>query len=157
VSKQLHYIIAAFLLLLVFSGLFFFVKMIHVHDPGNIEAFSSHTPGRNLEISPLAAQGKILFQSKCNSCHLLFKDATGPDLTRITDNDQWSDRKKLYAWIRNPAAFMKNDVYTQQMKERFGSVMTAFPDLTDKEIDAIVEYIAGTRKPVYNGLPVASR
>lgn len=93
------------------------------------------------------SDGKRLFNQKCASCHSLFKTVVGPRLNDIIDNDQWTDRKKLSAWIRNPAAFMKNDPYTQRLKAAYGTMMLGFPDITDGEIDAIVEYIRQARKP----------
>src|SRR5688572_13927713 len=98
VSRQLHYIIAAFLLLVIVSGLLLFIRIIPVdRPPENEETITaSSTQPRDPVLSGSIAHGKALFMSKCASCHLLFKDATGPDLSRIIDNDQWSDRKKLY-------------------------------------------------------------
>lgn len=66
---------------------------------------------------------------------------TGPSLAMTIRNDQWADRKRLYAWIRDPEEFMKTDLYTKQLKKQYGSLMTAFPNLTDEEIDSIIEYI----------------
>ena len=39
---------------------------------------------------------------------------------------------------------MANDPYTQGLKNQFGSMMQAFPDLTIKEVDAIVSYVNQT-------------
>jgi cytochrome c1 len=69
---------------------------------------------------------------------------TGPALGGFEERGPWRDRKKLYEWIKNPEAFMKNDSYTKQLKEKFGSIMTAFPALTTEEIDAIAEYITSS-------------
>ena len=35
---------------------------------------------------------------------------------------------------RNPADFMKKDSYTQKLKEKYGSMMTAFPDIPKKKL-----------------------
>jgi cytochrome c2 len=89
-----------------------------------------------------AQDGKKIFNQKCATCHSLTKDITGPALAGIEERGPWSDRKKLYAWIHNPAGFMANDSYTQALKDKFhGIIMTGFPDLTEAEIDAIVTYI----------------
>ena len=48
---------------------------------------------------------------------------------------------------------MDKDPYTKSLKTKFGSVMTAFPDLTDNEVDAIVEYINQSGTVRY--LPIA--
>lgn len=36
---------------------------------------------------------------------------------------------------------MKSDPYTRGLKEMYGSMMTAFPDITNEEIDNIVAYL----------------
>jgi cytochrome c1 len=66
---------------------------------------------------------------------------TGPSLGAALQNERWADRKRLYEWIRNPEAFMKKDTYTNELRKQYGSMMQAFPTLTDDEIDAIVNYI----------------
>lgn len=87
--------------------------------------------------------GKLLFQQKCASCHNVFKDGTGPALGGIPDNEKWADRNELLKWINNPAAYMKNDPYTQNLKARYGAMMTAFPFLVLEDIEAILCYIEG--------------
>jgi mono/diheme cytochrome c family protein len=91
----------------------------------------------------LAAQdGTALFQANCASCHSITKDLTGPALGGLEGRGPWSDRKQLHAWIHNPAKFMASDPYTQGLKQRFnGAMMTAFPQLSEKDIDAIVDHI----------------
>src|SRR5687768_11946780 len=88
-----------------------------------------------------AQDGQALFRSNCNSCHTLHKDLTGPALANFTDRGPWSDRQKVYDWVHNPVAFMAKDPYTQGLKQQYGSVMQAFPNLSNEDIDAITEYI----------------
>lgn len=84
---------------------------------------------------------KALFLDNCASCHSLFKDMTGPLLMNV---QQRVEKKVIYAWIRNPAAVLKSgDPYFNGLKQKFGgAMMTGFPNLTDGEIDAILEYIS---------------
>lgn len=76
---------------------------------------------------------------------------TGPALMGLEERGQWSDHNKILEWVHNPAAFMKNDSYTQGLKTQFVVEMTPFPDLTIKDVDAIVSYInsevAGPNNP----------
>lgn len=89
-----------------------------------------------------AQDGKALFQTNCASCHAINKKATGPALAGLEDRGPWSDRKKLYAWIHNPAGFAKTEPYAANLiKEYNGILMTGFPGLSEKDIDAIVTYI----------------
>ena len=88
-----------------------------------------------------AQDGKALFQVNCASCHGVLKKGSGPALTGFESRGPWSDRQKLYDWVHNPTKFMQTDPYTAGLKQQFGVVMTAFPTLTNAEIDAIVDYI----------------
>ena len=90
-----------------------------------------------------AQDGKALFTSKCASCHNPLKDGTGPALGGLEERHKWADHKELQKWINNPGGYMSKDSYTQGLKARFGSMMTGFPDIALKEVDAIVSYVNG--------------
>jgi cytochrome c2 len=87
-----------------------------------------------------AAEGKTLFQQNCQSCHSLDKNLTGPALRNFTNRGPWGDKEEIYKWIKNPAAYMANDPYTKGLQQQYGAIMSAFPQLTNEQIDAIVEY-----------------
>jgi mono/diheme cytochrome c family protein len=94
-----------------------------------------------------AQDGKAIFSDNCASCHSVFKNLTGPALGGVTTRGPWTDRKKLYAWVHNPAGFMQTDPYTQGLKSQFGgAMMTAFANLSEKEIDAVIDYVEKTFK-----------
>ncbi len=100
-------------------------------------------------INTISAQdGKALFQGKCASCHNPLKEGTGPALAGLEDRHKWADHNELLKWVNNPTAYMAADPYTQGLKTKYGSMMTGFPDLTIKDIDAIVNYINTAAKPV---------
>ncbi len=97
-----------------------------------------------------AQDGKALFQTNCASCHAVGKKLTGPALAGVEERGPWSDRKKLYAWIHNPAGFAKTEAYAANLIKEFnGILMTGFPGLSEKDIDAIIGYIntEATKKP----------
>ncbi len=87
------------------------------------------------------AAGKALFMGKCASCHNVLKDGTGPALKGLEERHKWADHKELQAWINNPAAYMAKDPYTQGLKAKYGSMMTAFSEITLADVDNIVAYI----------------
>ncbi|HLF47351.1 MAG TPA: c-type cytochrome [Chitinophagaceae bacterium] len=93
-----------------------------------------------------AQDGKVLFSSKCATCHNVFKKGTGPALGGFQerDNGKWSDIKELTAWIKNPAAYIAKDTYTASLKAEYGSLMQASPDITEAEVTAIAAYINET-------------
>ena len=96
----------------------------------------------------VAQDGRAIFQANCASCHALDKRLTGPPLRGFEARGPWADRKELYKWIHNPAGYMTKDPYTQGLKAEYNAMMSAFPSLTEKEIDAIADYIA--KAPVPN-------
>ena len=84
-------------------------------------------------------EGKNLFKSQCASCHKLDKKLIGPKLGGVEsrrEND-W-----LKSWIKNNAALRASgDADAIAIYEEYnGSVMTAFPALTDQNIDDILYY-----------------
>lgn len=94
-----------------------------------------------------AQDGKAIFSDNCASCHSVFKDLTGPALGGVTTRGPWTDRKKLYDWVHNPSKFLESDPYTQGLKAKYnGVVMTAFASLSEKEIDAVIDYVEKTFK-----------
>ncbi|MFY7840899.1 MAG: c-type cytochrome, partial [Lacibacter sp.] len=87
-----------------------------------------------------AQDGKALFQTNCASCHAINKKLTGPALAGLEERGPWGDRKKLYAWIKNPSAFAKTDAYAAALLKEYGVAMTPF-NLSDAEVDAIVKFV----------------
>lgn len=88
------------------------------------------------------ANGQALFSQNCASCHAINKDLTGPALAGV--EQRWGgDRKKLHAWIHNNQAFLKTgDKYANELYLKYNKTqMNLFPNLADKEIDAILDYI----------------
>lgn len=96
----------------------------------------------------MAQDGKALFQANCASCHAINKKLTGPALAGFQERGSWSDRKKLYAWVHNPVGHAKTDPYAANLIKEYGGVlMTAFPGLSEKEIDGIADYIINYKDP----------
>ncbi|MGG8496424.1 c-type cytochrome [Tenacibaculum sp. TC6] len=92
-------------------------------------------------------EGKKLFKSLCASCHKLDKKLVGPALGGVESRreNEW-----LKAWIRDNAALRASgDKDANAIYEEFnGSNMTAFPQLSDKNIDDILYYTTvGEVKP----------
>jgi cytochrome c2 len=90
--------------------------------------------------------GKSLFKAVCASCHSIFRDGTGPAMKDVEYRGPWNDRKNIYSFVRDPGRFMAQDRYTQDLKRKFGSMMTGFPDLSDDDINAVLAYIKNESK-----------
>lgn len=100
-----------------------------------------------------AQNGQALFTANCASCHAVNKRATGPALAGVETRGPWKDRKELHKWVHNPAGYMKTDPYTAGLfKEYSGILMQAFPNFSDKEIDAIFDYIKTVPPPAAPGV-----
>ncbi|MGB1043333.1 MAG: c-type cytochrome, partial [Tenacibaculum sp.] len=84
-------------------------------------------------------EGKKLFKSLCASCHKLDKKLVGPKLGGVEEKrtNEW-----LKSWIKDNAALRASgDKDAIEIFEEYKqSNMTAFPQLTDKNIDDILYY-----------------
>jgi mono/diheme cytochrome c family protein len=85
--------------------------------------------------------GKQLFQQNCQSCHAINKKMTGPALAGVTERGPWEERENLYKWVRYPAAFIPTARYTQCLQKEYGSIMPGFPELNNKDIANILNYV----------------
>jgi len=86
-------------------------------------------------------RGKLLF-GMCRSCHYISKYGTGPALKDVEYREPWvNNRKKLYRYIRNWNEIAREDPAIRRVLNYAPVVMQLFPNLSDKDIDAILDYI----------------
>ncbi|RSC95283.1 c-type cytochrome [Tenacibaculum singaporense] len=103
-------------------------------------------------------EGKKLFKSLCASCHKLDKKLVGPALAGVEEKrtNEW-----LKAWIKNNAELRASgDKDAIAIFEEYnGSNMTAFPQLTDQNIDDILYYttVGEVKKTPAAGAEVAGQ
>ncbi|MDP5097880.1 MAG: c-type cytochrome [Flavobacterium sp.] len=86
-----------------------------------------------------AAKGKELFNTNCAACHKLDAKATGPALRGVAAK---YDKEWLYKWIKNSGELIKSgDALAIKVFEENNKVaMTAFPQLSNEDIDNIIAY-----------------
>lgn len=110
------------------------------------------------------AKGKALFNQNCAACHSLKKKMTGPNLYKVESRlaeDEGLGREWLYSWIKNSSGVIKSgDAYANKIYAEYNqTAMTAFPTLSNGDIDNILAYTAAepeTPAPgVVAGTPVA--
>ena len=107
-----------------------------------------------------AVKGKELFKTNCAACHALDKKMTGPALRGVAGK---YDMPWLYKWIKNSSALIKSGdaKAVKVFEENNKSVMTAFPQLTDGDIDNIIAYTSEVKAeaPVTTGgtLPTSGK
>lgn len=85
------------------------------------------------------AAGKALFNAQCAACHKLDAKMTGPALRGVGTK---YEKEWLYKWIRNSAELIKSgDERANKIYNEFNqSPMTAFPQLSDADLDNIIAY-----------------
>jgi len=91
--------------------------------------------------------GKALFNQNCAACHSLNRKMTGPALANVESRlaeDEGLDREWLNAWIKNsPGMINSGDTYGVKIYNEYNqAAMTAFPMLSDTDIDDILAYTA---------------
>lgn len=103
------------------------------------------------QAQPTAASGKTIFVNNCAQCHAknMKTDATGPALKDFEERWADYDRQDLYDWIRNSQASIAagHPRAVELWNQWKPTVMTAFPNLTDDDIESIVLYINEAANP----------
>lgn len=97
-----------------------------------------------------AQSGQQIFQQNCATCHALDKVITGPALRGVESRGPWTNRANLHKWVHNPGAFIPTTAYTQELQKTYNQIMPA-QSVTDKEIDAIFDYIKTAPAPGAGG------
>lgn len=90
--------------------------------------------------------GEELFNTNCKACHIIGKDAVGPNLKGVTErqSEEW-----LMSWIANPQKVIDSgDEHAIEMFEKYGSMMTAFPTLSNQDKLQILGYVESYQPPV---------
>jgi mono/diheme cytochrome c family protein len=131
----------------------------------SISSFSqTPAPAPATTTAPVAApaaagdpvQGKALFNANCAACHKLDAKMTGPALRGVSakHSKEW-----LYSWIKNSSAMIASGDKdaVKLFEENNKSVMTAFPQLSNADVDNIIAYTDTpapvAEKPVVPGGP----
>ncbi|MEN9742842.1 MAG: hypothetical protein RLZZ65_647 [Bacteroidota bacterium] len=97
-----------------------------------------------------AIDGANLFKSRCNMCHMVDKNSTGPKLQGV--KQKWTDAgegENLYKWVHNSTELIGSGK-SALAKEISGFSPTAMPaqTLSNEEIDAVFSYIDSYVAPV---------
>lgn len=108
------------------------------------------------------AKGKQIFNQNCASCHALDRKGTGPALRNVEsrlEEEAGLDREWIYAWVKNSSGVIKSgDSYANKIFAEYNNTaMTAFPTLSNEDIDNILAYTAAKEEKPAAGaaVPVA--
>ncbi len=94
-----------------------------------------------------AVAGKSLFNQNCAACHALNRKMTGPALANVESRlaeEEGLGKEWLYRWIKNSSGMIKSgDAYANKIYAEYNqAAMTAFPTLSNEDIDNILAYTA---------------
>lgn len=90
-----------------------------------------------------AQDGEGLFKSKCNTCHALQQNSTGPMLQGVKAKwEEAGEGELLYQWVKNSPQLIAagNSNMAKSIMNFSPSVMTP-QQVTNEEIDAILAYV----------------
>jgi mono/diheme cytochrome c family protein len=106
--------------------------------------FSTNSTAQEATVIDTAA-GEALFKANCAACHKLYKKAVGPALYQVGDK---YERDWLYRWVRNSQELVQaGDAQAVAIFNEYNqSVMTAFPALSNADIDNIIAYTYTEKK-----------
>ncbi len=94
------------------------------------------------ESGNISAGGSAIFTAKCALCHDLQKDKIGPALSGAIS--RWNnDKVQLKSFIKNSQQVIGGgNAYAATLYQKWhSSVMPSFSDLTDEELNQLVDYI----------------
>lgn len=96
-----------------------------------------------LSTAAFSQDGEGLFKAKCNTCHILGKDGTGPNLKGVKQKwEEAGEGELLYDWVRNSDELIKSGKSKQALAIQSFSPTTMTPqDVTNEDVDAILAYV----------------
>lgn len=104
-----------------------------------------------------AQDGGQLFKAKCNTCHIVDKNSTGPILKGA--KQKWTDAgegEMLYEWVKNSQNLIASGKSKTAMEVQNFSASAMTPQaVTNEEIDAILNYVDTYTPPapIIDGTP----
>ncbi len=105
-----------------------------------------------LMAAPPLEEGKSIFMTRCAACHNVNKNLTGPALNGI---DKKRSTEWIFNFIRSSQTMVKNgDKDAIAIFEQFNKIpMPDHPDLTEENINNIIEFIKSESKDVATTIP----
>ena len=99
---------------------------------------SSSTKEKQSDIA-VNENGRMLFEQNCRSCHLPTKSFTAPPFQMIR---KYMGNDWVYKIVKNNGEYYGKDArITMLIDKGKGKAMTAFPNLSNADIDAICNYV----------------
>ena len=120
---------------------------LYAQDEAAADAVQEVAESESADAGGDAVKGKQLFNQNCAACHALERKMTGPALANVEARlaeDEGLDKEWLYTWIKNsPGMIADGDSYANKIYAEYNqAAMTAFPTLSNQDIDDILAYTA---------------
>ena len=102
-----------------------------------------------------AVKGKELFNANCAACHKLDAKATGPMLRGIAAKHEMA---WIYKWVHNSSELIKSGdaAAVKLFADNNQSVMTAFPQLSEADINNIIAYTSEPKTEAVAPVPTGA-
>ena len=123
-------------------AIFIFSLIWHLKKSDETELLGCGTKSPVLSESGNALIGKTLFVNNCASCHNKnMKDQlTGPALHDW--RNYLKDEKEMLSYLNNPKSYIKKHRLFRKKLIQYEAIESmAFPNLTQNDVNAIIEYI----------------
>lgn len=91
--------------------------------------------------------GEALFKAKCNTCHIMGKDGTGPNLVGV--KSRWEgEEENLYEWVLNsPKVIAESKSERAKAVKDYSPTVMPIQVVTKDEAKAIIDYVDGWVAP----------
>lgn len=101
-----------------------------------------------LPIMAISQNGEAIFKAKCNSCHIMGKDGTGPNLQGV--KSKWADEMDyLYEWVLNAPKVLAEGKSRRALEvENYNPTNMPIQDVSLDEAKAVIDYVDSWVPPV---------
>ena len=102
--------------------------------------------------APNLDKGKSIFKDNCGTCHNknMKDDMTGPALGGVQERWAGYPKEDLYKWIRNSQSMVSaGHPEATKLFQKWKTTMTAFPTLSDEDIENLLGYIEAVNNGTY--------
>lgn len=140
--NQVKYPAYAFLLFFLLAAVAMLINRFITEQPAGKESkIVSATPSIK-DTAIVNTEGKMLYEMQCAFCHGKYGIIDGPSVRTAESRGPWTERKNLIRWIKDPEGTTPQFEYTRQLVAQFnGQIMPPFPHLSDRQIEAILDYL----------------
>jgi mono/diheme cytochrome c family protein len=116
-----------------------FILVILFLTACNNTSEKSNEEFKKTEVEITKTDGEVLFKASCATCHKPNEKLVGPALQGVTK--RWESKELLYDFVRNSQEVIGRNAYAKKLfKEYNQSPMMPYPQLTDEDIQGILDY-----------------